>query len=246
MYVGPGAMILLVNPPGTVNYLANGTSPILAPQRPAIVVKSSFHLPRRHIVTEGTDINGFILDDCIISVQSFHVCNTRCGGNLCDRQQDNVSKCACYQMINRSGNVVLSAEVQVILPDSSSFKTFIRSKWFFEKFILTGPLPPGTRASVFEDYEIGDRFFSSLERVTSYINGLCKFRVIGWAKRGEVQDQGVDQPNNGLPYNSSRVMVQSGTLTHHITRLDPMKPEKVNIQQLNEMKFDTVKDFIVS
>ena len=31
-------MILLANPPGTDNYLANGSTPILAPQKPVIVV----------------------------------------------------------------------------------------------------------------------------------------------------------------------------------------------------------------
>ena len=125
-------MLMLVNPPGSENFLANGTAPILAPQRPAIVVKSSFELPLKHIVTEGTDIKGFILHDCAVSVQSFQVRNTRCGGYMCDRQQECINKCACYQMTSRSGNVLLSVEVKVTLPDGSSFKTFIRSKSFLE------------------------------------------------------------------------------------------------------------------
>eukprot|EP00957_Ditylum_brightwellii_P100590 7667482-Ditylum_brightwellii.AAC.1 len=66
------------------------------------------------------------------------------------------------------------------------------------------------------------------------------------AKHGEVQDQGVDQPNNGLPRNASRVRVQSGTLHHHITRMDPMLPGDVNITLLNQMKFDVVNGFITT
>lgn len=243
---GPGAMLLLVNPPFSDNYLANGTTPILSPQRPAIVIRSNFKLHLQHIVTEGTDINGFILHNCQVNVLSFQVRNTKCGGNLCDRQQETITKCACYQMHNRSGNVTLSTEVVVTLPDGSSFRTFLRSKWFYEKFILTGSLPCGTRASIFEDFEIGDRLFAALDNVTKNINETCKFRIIGWAKRGEVQDAGVDQPNNGLPHNASRVMVQSGTLIHHITRLDPMNPAAVNMTLLKSMKFDVVNDFVTS
>ena len=52
--------------------------------------------------------------------------------------------------------------------------------------------------------------------------------MIGWAKRGEVMDQGVSQPNNGLHGTAAKVMVQSGTLNHHITRLEPMDPTDLN------------------
>ena len=51
---------------------------------------------------------------------------------MCDRQQECINKCACYQMTSRSGNVLLSVEVKATLPDGSSFKTFIRSKSFLE------------------------------------------------------------------------------------------------------------------
>ena len=63
-------------------------------------------------------------------------------------------------------------------------------------------------------------------------------------KRGEVQDQGVDQPSNGLPHNAARVMVQSGTINYYITRLDAMQPELVDLNLLNQMKFDIVNGFI--
>ena len=79
--------------------------------------------------------------------------------------------------------------------------------------------------------------------VTTRINNNGKFRVIGWVKRGEVQDQGVDQPNRGLPNNAGRVMVEAGTVNHHITRLDPMMPELLNRRTLQQKKFDIHYDF---
>ena len=240
---GPGATILLANPQGTDKFVSNGSTPILVPQRPAVVINKNFHLPLRHIVTEGTDMNGFILNDCEITPMSFHVRNTRCGGNLCDRQKDDVSKCACYQMPNRSGNVIISVEVLVCLPDGNTFKTYLRSKWFLEKYILSGSLPAGVRANSFEDWEIEDCFFTSLDKILKYINGNKKFQVVGWAKRGEIMDQGVSQPNNGLHGTAAKVMVQSGTLNHHITRLEPMDPTVLNSDHYDTLRFNVDTGF---
>ena len=79
--------------------------------------------------------------------------------------------------------------------------------WFSENFILARELPSVTRAYIYECYDIGDIICTSFESVARYINKLCKFCVIGWGKRGEVQDRGVDQPSNGIPHNEARVMV---------------------------------------
>ena len=107
-------MILLPNPPGTDKYLANSATPIFMPSCPVVVVKSNFILNTREIYTEGTDLNGFILNDFTINARCLKVCNTKCGGNLCNQQ-----KCACYQMPNRSSNVISAVEVTVTTPDGN-------------------------------------------------------------------------------------------------------------------------------
>ena len=61
-------MILLANPPATDKFLANGSTPILMPHRPAIVINNNFSLQKRHIVTEGLDMNGFVLPNCQVDV----------------------------------------------------------------------------------------------------------------------------------------------------------------------------------
>ena len=236
-------MILLANPPGTDNYLANGSTPILAPQKPVIVVNSNFDLPKREIITEGTDIHGFILLNCIMKINGFVVRNTKCGGNLCDRQSNNIGQCACYQMDNRSGNVIIQVDITLKCKDGNDLNTKFSSKWFLENYIFTGPLPVGTKAKHFDSFDVEDKLYESLEKVTNYINNKCKFRIVGWVKRGEVQDQGVDQPSEGLPYNAARVLVQSGTLNHHITRIDPMKPDSVDIGHLETLQFN-VKNWV--
>ena len=152
--------------------MKNGKTPILYPQRLALAINSNFELPMQHIVTEGTNTNCFSIHYCNISVLSFQVRNSKCGGNLCDRQQLSIGKFAYYKMYNRSDNVVINIEVQITIPDGPTLKTFIRGKSFSESFILTGELPSGTRVSILENYRIGDRIYTSFESVTRYINEL--------------------------------------------------------------------------
>lgn len=136
--------------------------------------------------------------------------------------------------------------MEVILPDGASFTTFFRSKWFLDKYIFKGNLPVGIRADAFEDYEVEERFSYRLDKIMKYINSKGKFLVVGWAKRGEVMDQNVDQPSNGLPHNTPKTMVQSGTLNHHITKLEPMTPTVLSQEFLDILRFDVIVGFNVS
>ena len=67
--------------------------------------------------------------------------------------------------------------------------------------------------------------------------------MVGWAKRGEVMDQGVSQPNNGLHGTAAKVMVQSGTLNPHITRLEPMDPTHLNSDYYDTLRFNVEAGF---
>ena len=78
----------------------------------------------------------------------------------------------------------------------------------------------------------------SIEGVLTYVNDLCGWRTIGWIKPGQSLDQSVDQPNQGLPYNAPRQMVQKDGFRHHIVTLEPMAPHRVDIDRLNGLKFD--------
>ena len=237
-------MIMSTNVPDIEKFLATGTTPILVPVKPIIAINSNFHLKPCEIENEGTDINGFILHDCEIEVIGVDVRNTNCGGNLCDRQQEHIDKCCCFQMNNRSGNVVISIEVKVNLvnlPDKTSFRSEIRSKWFLEKYILTKPFFGGTRSSQFQSYRVEEKLEKSIVNIIDAINNICLFRIIGWTKRGVVTDISTEQPSGGYNVPDSAQVV-SGNIKHHITRIDPMKPQLIDIDALETLKFDVVSD----
>ena len=141
-------------------------------------------------------------------------------------------------MTDRAAQVRFNLTMMVSCQDGSTFTTDFSSKWFMDQYILAGPLPHGTHAAHLEDYEVEDRLFTSVSNVCTLFNTRGKVRTLGWVKRGEVQDQGVDQPNNGLPYNAQRVMVEAGTLNYHITQINPMIPENIDLDQLNQLRFE--------
>ena len=98
---------------------------------------------------------------------------------------------------------------------------------------------------MFKEYEIEDRIFLSLDRILKYINSRGKFEIVGWAERGEVMDQRVSQPNNGLHSTAAKDMVQSGTLNDHITKLEPMTPSVLNHKNYETLMFNLETGFTV-
>mmetsp|Transcript_17424 Transcript_17424/g.31529 ORF Transcript_17424/g.31529 Transcript_17424/m.31529 type:complete len:149 (-) Transcript_17424:125-571(-) len=139
-----------------------------------------------------------------------------------------------------SARVIL--DVTITRPDGSSFSTRVSSKWFTEKFILNGPLPTGTRVSRLEEFTVDERICNAANEAFDLINSSGGFMVFGWTKRDEVQDQAVDQPGNGLPRNAPRVVVEAGTLNYHVTRMDPMNPETIDLGALDRIQVDVATD----
>jgi len=185
-----------------------------------------------------------MLRACRIILRSLSFLDTPCGGDLCD-QQSVVSggilttRCACIQMRLRRGVAVVVLDIEVVLPDGTRFPTQLCSKWFNRHFIFSNVFPAGTSASHLEEYEVEDRIYAAANGVIDLINNDAGgFMVYGWTKRGEVQDQAVDQPGNGLPHNAPRVMVEAGTLNYHVTRIDPMQPEAIDLNVLDGLKVD--------
>lgn len=190
-------------------------------------------------------MHGFLISGCTITLRSIEFVDSPCGGSFCDYQslmnnEVMANRCCCFQAMNRLGSVVVLMDIDIKTPgeNGSVFSARFVSKWFMMQYILTRPFPPGTNAFQFEDFIIEDRVFNSIRNQFNYFNGIGGITVIGWVKRGEVEDQGVDQPNNGLPHHAQRVTVQAGTLTYHITRLDPTSPGRVDHTTLNGHKFD--------
>ena len=141
----------MINLSGTERYLPNGTTPILAPALPLVVLNDNFIRPESPIVMEGTNINGFTLHFCTIEIQSFCILDTPCGGDFCDQQslfngEVIMNRCPCFQMKSRVGLAIVIFDILVKLPNGSSFGAQLSSKKFNRTYIFNGSIPVGTRA----------------------------------------------------------------------------------------------------
>ena len=100
------------------------------------------------------------------------------------------------------------------------------------------------RASYFSDPDIEDELLSCTRNVMRYINDRGGFRIIGWAKRGMIQDQGAvaqqdqGQQRYGQPTNQGNNMVENADVRLHIVRIDPTNPENIVMEELNALKYN--------
>ena len=245
---GVGSTVVIKNPQNCNNqYLADGTTVILNSGRSVIPVEDNHHFPARPIEAFGIDANGYILHDVQVEPTTNEKYESGCKGKMCDGQgivvgQIVMQKCACMQMC-KSEKVLFLWELACTMVDGGTFSAPFVSKHFMNSFIYSGPLPVNVRAKDFEEYEIEERLFESFRAVCEYINNHGGFQIFGWVKRGEIMDQGTEQPGSGLPHNAARTMIESGNLTYHIVRMEPMVPENIDLDELNALKFDVTRGF---
>ncbi len=89
-----------------------------------------------------------------------------------------------------------------------------------------------------------DEVFERITQVLEYINSRGGLRVVGWAKRGMIQDQGAagqqdNQAQRGYGQQANQVnnMVKNAEMQYHVVRLNPTDPARINLRELNELKF---------
>ena len=165
---------LVPNPSGTDRYLANSVTPILTPRKSVVIIKNSFNLPMQDIINKGTNMNGYILHDCKITHLGFLIQNTLYGDNMCNKQQESLSKCTCYQIMNYNDHIMSLVEDEVKV-NYLTFITILHSKWFINKYILMGSIPAvGIQAGTFEDWRVGDKLLDALHKIFSYFNDKGK------------------------------------------------------------------------
>ena len=76
-----------------------------------------------------------------------------------------------------------------------------------------------------------------------YINDKGEFRIIEWAKRGMIRDQGVTaqqdqgQQRYGQPTNQGNNMVENADVRLHIVRIDPTNTENIILDKRNALKY---------
>ena len=171
---------------------------------------------------------------------------------MCDKQNlykadGTMSRvCSCMSNTQRTcaTTIVMDLGLQTTTHDEIIEVTNFTSTWFVNNYIFTEKLAAHVRASHFTVDDIEDEVLYSTRRVLRYINERGGFRVIGWAKRGMIRDQGAagqqeNQVQRGYGQQANQVsnMVENAEVRYHVVRLDPIDPARINLRELNELKY---------
>ena len=231
--------------------------PSLVTTRPAVVMRDLLSLNEVEInyqVTAGVP-SAFVLNKCKIEILDSEAVETGCGGLFCDKQRVREvmaygQGCCCFRFSQRRPNMEIVHTLVITHPklqeplyiDEYSSTRF---SLLFQTGILSCEITK-------ESLDMTDNFNSLEEKIENgvqLINDNGGFTVIGWYKRGQVQDRTVliqnenDQSSRYSSSNNPPVQVDNSTIKFHPCVIRPTKKAyfengSAELTALNANKFN--------
>ena len=136
----------------------------------------------------------FCYNHCKIEVHGIHSIATKCSGRFCDRQNSTKlvstnKACGCYSMNSRIANAVMVHDIVVNdMNGNQIFEAVDFSSINFMNLYIKNALSRNIPANYFDDYEKIIDLDNALQSIVTFINNNNGFVVIGWYKRGEIED----------------------------------------------------------
>ena len=198
-----GSIIRLLSPSPIKSMMANEI-PMLETRFPVIVMRfpQEIHPITVNLGISGNQSKGFALNKCKLSIMSSIPEETRCSGLFCDKQRiheimDKAQGCGCYSMLCRRSNLVIDHSLQIECK-AIGWSCFVEkfSSNRFSMLYQSAPFPSSLRASALQ---LTDHYWDltdTIERVVKFINDNGGFTVIGWYKRGLINDQSLTSDNS--------------------------------------------------
>ena len=227
-----GTCIALLCPAPIQNQLGNEI-PILECCTSGIVLST----PNRFLPIKIDDAlpqhvtRSFVINNAKLECLSTNIEVTKCSGLFCDRQRvleilRSNKGCGCYSMQTRLSNLSISHSLIVKKNNVKIFAVDEFSSLRFSKLYLSSLFSPTSRINLFEQIRIHDQIEDSIDDVITEINGNEGFTIIGWYKRGDINDQNNNENTDNR--------VEAGEIGFHIVSISPTNK---NIP-LDNLKFD--------
>ena len=226
--------------------------PSLVTTRPVVVMKDHLSLNEVQVnyqVPAGVP-SAFVLNKCKLEILDSEAVETGCGGLFCDKQRIREvmqygQGCCCFRFSQRRPNMEI-VHTLVIKHESLEEPLYIEefSSTRFSLLFQTGILSCEITK---ESMEMTDHFYSMENKIDNginYINANGGFTVIGWYKRGQVQDRTVliqNENENSSRYGSSNnapVQVDNSTIKFHPCVI---RPTKKDFYKKGTVEYETVK-----
>ena len=154
----------------------------------------------------------FVLNGARLDLFNLFPRKTNCRGLMCDKQNFEQQNCGCIVCTNHKlSHLALTYEMEVLQGDNSLFETAFTSTKFSRIF--------------FDDYfpsnlewlQLEGKLNSNFERlkdIVEYYNENGGFTVIGWYRKGEIQDDGTT--------------TTSSEINFHVIKIIPTNPEVIS------------------
>jgi hypothetical protein len=226
--------------------------PIVDCRREIYPIYGNFRM-REVLLPNEVVFTGFRNNNVTVRLLSCSAETTQCAGSMCDKQDlyrngRMEARCSCISNVQRMCPTTIVMQLQLQMNDNREEMLInnFTSTWFVNNYVLTDKLAAHIRASHFSQ-DIEDDILESTRQVFQYINKRGGFRIIGWAKRGMIRDQGagVQQENQGqrggygqqANQANNNNMVENAEVRYHIVRFDPSEPENIDLEELNALKY---------
>ena len=158
-------------------------------------------------------------------------------------------------MSPNSSNLVITHSIVMETGLNGSLHMDEFSSLKFTQLYMNGDIPGCIKLYMLQMTQAAINMFSAIDKCIELINNNDGFTVIGWYKRGSMNDKGLIAPrNNDRPtnanntsYNNSNedavVQVGSGELSYHVVSIIPTNRDFLDKNsdlglQLHNLKFD--------
>ena len=223
-----GAVLRYASPHPITTYMRNDV-PMLNSNTSVLVLKTSMKFSpvvmRRSI--EANNLVAFVVNETRVEVYTTTPISTSCRGKLCDKQRvpewntDKNKGCGCYGMHANASAMALLHAIHILNPRTEdTYDTNEFSSTNFTSNYTTGPIPPSATSTVLDKahHEQGIRLIDCMNNCMNYINNNGGFTVVGWYKRGLIDDKSL------ITLSKNKVedeQVQSGEISYHIVSIMP-------------------------
>ena len=229
-----GSVLAIISPKPITKLLANEV-PILETNFSSLLMKrKTLHpIPIDTSIPEMTT-KGFILNGTYIRVDAVEALQTKCHGHFCDRQRCAEliradKSCGCYFMRGIHSGIALVHRIQVNCGDGEILTMDEFSSMKFSLLYLSEYFPNSTKRIDFDASEHLETLYDCIDNVINFYNSNGGFTIIGWYKRGEINDSSNDDNNQ---------KITSSSVGQHIISIYPSLYIHGHAPETNDMKFN--------
>ena len=176
----------------------------------------------------------FVVNNVQVRVNSTSVQTTKCSGLFCDRQraveiERGDRACGCYSMQSRIGNIVIVHNISVIKDGIPDLCVEDFSSLNFSSLYLKDALPVSVKFNSLDYTPQYLRLHGCIDDVVQYVNENGGFTVVGWYKRGEINDISREDNEN---------QVESSDIQIHLIAMYPVDRNILTHDDMKAKQFD--------